>query len=234
MPAVSRKFSIPYRSGSIDIVLHEPSLTADNLGLKTWAASFLLAKRLAELKILTCDPDEQIRILELGSGTGLVGIAAAAIFHGMVHLSDLPDIIPNLSRNVKDNRDAISSHGGTASTGVLDWSIRERGSLTEQEKYPLILAADPLYSPEHPMFLVQTVERWLRRSKKARFVMELPLRDAYSKERSDFSRRINAIGLVVEEEGEEVGYDDWQARNGGLVDVKCWWGVFKWRDPPKE
>lgn len=37
MPAMSRVFSIPTAGGEeLTLTLHEPSLTSDNLGMKTW------------------------------------------------------------------------------------------------------------------------------------------------------------------------------------------------------
>jgi predicted nicotinamide N-methyase len=229
MSDVSRTFSIPSRSGSLDIVLHEPSLTSDNLGLKTWAASFLLSKRLLKFLIPCLESDKQLRILELGSGTGLVGIAAAAVLKANVHLTDLPDIVPNLVRNVQSNEKVITANGGIASAGQLDWSILYEDPISSDDKYPLLLAADPLYSPEHPKWLVQTVDRWLQRRTESRFIVEFPLRDAYIEERADFASRIHDIGLVIDEEGEDIGFDDWQGKDGDLIEVKCWWGVFKWK-----
>jgi predicted nicotinamide N-methyase len=234
MPAVTRMFSIPLPSGSLDIFLHEPSLTADNLGLKTWGASFLLAQRLAQFKIPSSGSNERLRVLELGSGTGLVGIAAAAVLGANVHLTDLPEIVPNLSRNVQDNEALIAEKGGIASTGALDWSVQYDDPLSEYEKYPLILATDPLYSPEHPKFLAQTVGSRLQKTAKARFVVELPLREEYTKERTDFAHRMEETGLVVEEDGEEFGFDDWQSKDGDLIGVQCWWAVFRWKEPKGE
>ena len=50
---LTRTFNIPLGSadmGDLAITLHEPALQADNLGLKTWASSYLLAKRLVSLR----------------------------------------------------------------------------------------------------------------------------------------------------------------------------------------
>jgi D-xylulose reductase len=72
--------SNPTQSGSVDIVLHEPSLTADNLGLKTWASSYLLAKRLH----LYLNSLKQLLELSASAGAGIwdgaMGIAAAAVW----------------------------------------------------------------------------------------------------------------------------------------------------------
>lgn len=231
MPAVSRTFHIPTQQDSVDVVLHEPSLTADNLGLKTWGSSYLLAKRLHLIEVPEARPGIRQRVLELGSGTGLVGIAAAAVWGTAVHLTDLPEIETNLAFNVRANEEAIVKGGGIATTGVLDWSDTTT-SVPEKDRCPIILAADPLYSPEHPALLVQMIERRLLRCPEARVVVELPLREAYAPEIADFKRRMCAIGLEISTEGEEVGYDDWGGGDDwGLKEVRCWWGVWAWKDP---
>jgi len=229
MPAVSRTFQITTGSRTIQIVLHEPSLTEDNLGLKTWASSYLLAKRLHLVELPELTTGGSRRVLELGSGTGLVGIAAAAVWGAKVRLTDLPEIEPNLAMNVRDNSQVIETSGGVATTGVLDWSDTSNPS-SDEDQYPIILAADPLYSPEHPSLLVQTIERYLLRSVEARVIVELPLREAYALEIIDFYQRMRALGLETREQGEEIGYDDWGGgEDGGLKEVNCWWGVWVWK-----
>lgn len=136
MPAMERTFRIPKADKDVEvpeedvleITLHEPSLTADNLGLKTWGASYLLAKRLRSLELLPLQstPSKSThspyQMLELGSGTGLVGMAASAVFGTGVVLTDLPEIQSNLARNVETNYDTMKQNGGFATTAVLDWS----------------------------------------------------------------------------------------------------------------
>lgn len=246
IPSASRTFSIPGPASPqskptdspILITLHEPSLTADNLGHKTWVASYLLAKRL--LHLLPSLPvlctlsgisanDINIRkprILELGAGTGLVGIAAAALFHAHVHLTDLPDILPNLLANVCSNETLFEHSGGSASAGVLDWSDLPL-DVDDEEKYNVILAADPLYSPQHPPWLVQAIGKYLKQQKEARVVVELPLREAYAPEIEDLKCRMEGLGLQKIAQGEESGFDDW-AHGMERQAVACWWAVWAW------
>ena len=75
--------------------------------------------------------------------------------------------------------------------------------------------------------LVDVIEAYLRDGEKARVVVELPLREAYQPEIDEFRERMGGIGLRVLEEGEEVGFDDW---GGGKEEVRCWWGVWGWRE----
>ncbi|KAJ9646463.1 hypothetical protein H2199_002512 [Coniosporium tulheliwenetii] len=249
MPAMSRAFRIPSAKGEIKVTIHEPALTADNLGLKTWASSYMLAKRLHRIPVSSTITTD-CPVLELGSGTGLVGIAAAAVWGASVMLTDLPEIVPNLARNIDANQKAIEATGGSASAAVLDWSTPDEISpLTpasspfdancSASRFPIILAADSLYSSEHPQLLVQTIKRWLRESADARVIVELPLREAYSPEIDDFKERMQGIGLRILDEGEEVGYDDWgwsssgrsgQQENPSFVLEKA--GQVKFEDRP--
>lgn len=217
----------------IQIQLKEPSLTADNLGHKTWLASYLLVRRLSSLKHLLLPaqdhpPPASPRVLELGSGTGLLGIAAAALFpEAQVHLTDLEAIVPNLEANVKTNK-VLFTKSRAPSVGVLDWSatrIDEPGV-----PYDLILASDPLYSPLHPAWLVDTIGRYLLPEETSRVVVELPLREAYLPQVEEFKKRMGEKCLVLIESGEEVGTEDWGDRKGeGREEVRCWWGVWGWR-----
>ncbi|KAI9803596.1 MAG: hypothetical protein M1825_001939 [Sarcosagium campestre] len=252
MPPVSRSFHIKTNLGTtIEIKLHEPSLTSDNLGLKTWASSFLLAQR---LHLLAQHPpfSSRPRTLELGAGTGLVGISAAAIWGAHVYLTDLPTIVDNLAANVQAN-DAVltssttppsppastrrTSGRGGATTGVLDWADTANAEDRRFHRFTVILAADPLYAPEHPQMLVDTIIRWLAREEMARVLMEWPLREAYASEGAHCRVLMEEAGLALLEQGEEIGYDDWSEaswRGGGLEEIKCWWGMWGWKSSVEE
>lgn len=242
---MSRIFSIPSSSGEeYTLTLHEPSLTSDNLGMKTWVSSYLLSRRLHKLlesppKLVptsSTEPstpdDKQLRALELGSGTGLVGLSFAALkgSSATIHLTDLPEIVPNLAHNASLNVELMNRTEASVTTGVLDWSITPNPLPTAEERYDVILAADPLYSPLHPKLLVDTIGPWLSRGLDARVVTEMPLRDAYLPQVQEFRQRMGDLGLAVVEEGEEVGYDDWEGANGEALAVKCWWSVWGWSE----
>lgn len=267
MPSVSRTFKIPLiwqdNSETVDIKLHEPSLTGDNLGHKTWVASYLLAKRLPTLlprlfpgiktsseidnlhltpgtkyhknphrlrPVTPPPPTNRPHILELGAGTGLVGLAASALFATHTHLTDLPSILPNLENNVHENASLTAS--STVTTSVLDWSDRD-SYIFRDPHYDLILAADSLYAPEHPTWLVQVMGLLLKwdEERKARVVIELPYRSDEPPEHEELRLRMREKGFVLVEQGEEVGYEDWEdlRAEGGQLEVKCWWSVWRWR-----
>lgn len=215
----------------VELTLYEPPLTSDNLGLKTWASSYLLAKQLSSLREHIPESKPDAVLLELGAGTGLVGMAAGFVFQRAVILTDLPEIVPNLEKNVGTNTAAVSSFGGAISTAVLDWCRPEEFKADayngSPHSFPLILAADPIYSPEHPGLLVNAIDYHLSKGDDARVVIETPLRDAYASERQDLRDKMSSIGLRIVAEGEEVGFDDWSSgQDDELTEVRCWWSVW--------
>lgn len=128
-----------------ELVIREPALTGDLLGFKTWGSSYALARHLPELAQSTTgclagllptgqhgdavprdeDKEGHPSVLELGSGTGLLGLAAAALWRTHVALSDLPPIMANLGANAETNRPLIEQRGGRVSVGPLTWGGAE-------------------------------------------------------------------------------------------------------------
>ena len=130
----------------LHITIHEPAFTGDNLGLKTWGAAYVLATLLSGpiLPLLlplahsihqsapADQPESKVKIIELGAGTGLAGIAAAAMFPSRVQvtMTDLEPIVPNLRHNVGLNESVLSPNGNDVDVGeevgvtveVLDWT----------------------------------------------------------------------------------------------------------------
>ncbi|KAK1247155.1 hypothetical protein MKX07_002064 [Trichoderma sp. CBMAI-0711] len=111
-----------------ELIIKEPALTGDSLGFKTWGSSYVLSRHLPRLAATSLFKlfDETLgqpppTVLELGSGTGLLGVAAAALWQTHVILSDLPNIVPNLKDNTERNRSLVQARGGSMSVGPLTW-----------------------------------------------------------------------------------------------------------------
>ena len=213
---------------TVAIILREPSLTADNLGHKTWLASYLLAKRLQSLAPYVPALEIGGQVIELGAGTGLVGLAIAAMFDVHVHLTDLPAIVPNLLANTTANSSSITKD--STSVGEFDWSNIPDQPGEVHKTYDLVVAADPLYSPQHPAWLVKAINHVLKRDLAARVVIELPLREAYAPQIMELRLRMADFGLVILVDGTERGFEDWEESQRGneKTEVVCWWAVWKW------
>ncbi|KAL9083216.1 MAG: hypothetical protein Q9165_008622 [Trypethelium subeluteriae] len=236
----------PLSPQHVDITLHEPALTGDRLGFKTWASSWLLARRLASLTLTphhhhhhlrhvsARPPAKRFTALELGSGTGLVGIAAAAVLGTGVVLTDTAEIVEgNLGANVEANRKVVEEVVGSRAvteTAVLDWNEPERARLPE-ERFEVVLAADCVYEKEHPRMLARTVSRWLSRTGDAVFVVESPVREGFRWEMEMLREEMESIGLEIREEGNETGVDDWsEGRGDELKEIECRWTIWGWKD----
>ncbi|XP_031255195.1 protein N-lysine methyltransferase METTL21A-like [Pistacia vera] len=114
-----------------------------------------------------------LSILELGSGTGLVGIAAAVILGANVTLTDLPHVIPNLQFNAHANANLLSLQGGTAHVAPLRWGEADDVNVIERE-FDLILASDVVYHDHLYDPLLETLRLFLnsgKEKKKMTFVM---------------------------------------------------------------
>lgn len=208
MPEMIRKWTIPSSDlhSKFDIILREPSLTGDNLGLKTWATSFVISKQIGQLghnyflhllgplggsekSIDHIALQRKIRVLELGSGTGLLGMVTAAVWGVSVLSTDLEDIQENLRYNIQMNHDTISKvSNGSVTSEVLDWREPEK-AFAEPRDFELILAADPLYDDFHPLALAKTINFFLKKNSKSRLLVAIPLRDKYTAELSQELKR---------------------------------------------
>ena len=196
-PQFTRKIIIDHLE--TPILLNEPALTSDSLGLKTWGSSLVLSELLAKTHEAL---DIHGEILELGAGTGLVGIALSKLGYEVV-LTDLPEILDNLRKNVELN--SVDSE-----CYVLDWT--DPSSFVEIKgpdvKYTTVVVADPIYSPEHPQWVVNMVDRFLSKSSDSQLLIQIPLRQLYESERQLLWNLLEEIGLRVVEEQYVDGFDD--------------------------
>ncbi|ESK89572.1 glucose-inducible sam-dependent methyltransferase [Moniliophthora roreri MCA 2997] len=221
--AIKKSF-IPEETFSV--YLSVPRIHAENLYLQTWGSSFILANLLHQFPL-----PSTTRVLELGAGTGLVGISAAAIWpRTHVILTDLPTIVPGLVANIRLNEEV---HGRRVTCGTLDWNNPHELALSSSEilnseheatKPTLILAADTMYTEDHPKLLSQTIFAWLKKDREARAVVCYPMRVAYLNAMREFWEILEAEGMEVVNEGrEEIEGDEWDDER--LHE----WSVWRWK-----
>ncbi|CAO1614925.1 unnamed protein product [Parajaminaea phylloscopi] len=119
-------------SPNLRVLIQDSPVTADALGNRTWGAAPLLARRLVSQylsesrDVASCSRRSQT-VLELGAGTGLVGLALAAAARSSerpmhMDLTDYhPHVIANLTCNVRLN--GLNEERSASCTRVsrLDW-----------------------------------------------------------------------------------------------------------------
>lgn len=223
---------------TVKVHISEPDgVSSENLSLSTWGASFILANHLHKISIPSSkNTGDQLRALELGAGTALVGLSAVAVCKADVTLTDLPAIVPGLEANISLNRAVIQQNGCQVQAGSLDWTTPDKivtstGDDISAEaqstcnKFPLILAADTIYDEDHPELLTNTIATWLAHSPDSRAVMCYPLRMAYIDHIRDFWERMEAAGLECCEEGKETGEEEWNE----VANTPYEWCVWRWK-----
>ncbi|KAI0178550.1 putative methyltransferase-domain-containing protein [Hypoxylon sp. FL1284] len=236
MGEITRRWPFETQTSTpFELVIREPPITGDCLGLKTWGSSYLLAQSLDEIAegplshlLNSGQSNQSFDVLELGSGTGLLGLAAAIIWQANVVLTDLPSIVPNLAHNVEINRSNIEAAGGIVDSGTLIWGseVDNTERFSQKNQFKIILAADSLYDDEHPELLASAIDAHLAADKDARAIIMIPQRDQVTKRLvTQFRSAMTTSGLAVLEEHSLVGQDDWDEDDEG-VGITCWWAVF--------
>lgn len=114
-----------------------------------------------------------LRVLELGAGTGMVGVLAARL-GGNVTLSDLLHVLPNLRINVELNQKEVEAAGGSLDVQMLRWGFEE-DIAPLGAPFDLILASDCVYHDTLFEPLMKTL-KWLVGSDKGPIVLLAHLR----------------------------------------------------------
>lgn len=145
------------------------SLPSQGLSFQLWPAATSLVTLLDNHRLNpTTSPLSTVlstlhtppRILELGSGTGIVGIVAAATLGTNVTLTDLPHVVPNLKFNAEANAEAVGSNGGSVTFASLRWGHAADVEMIGGE-FDVVIASDVVYHDHLYEPLIETLRLML-------------------------------------------------------------------------
>lgn len=105
-------------------------------------------------ELVTDSASKRLRVLEVGAGCGIVGIALSQLRKCEIIMTDLEDAQDILQYNIDKAKPAL---GSTLTRQVLGWGT-DLDSLTDS-KLDLVLVSDCIYNPDSSVLLVQTLEQ---------------------------------------------------------------------------
>ncbi|KAL2917197.1 hypothetical protein HK105_203261 [Polyrhizophydium stewartii] len=172
---------------------HVAEISQGTTGLRTWQASLRLVEHLSAHREVVAGR----RIVELGAGVGLLGLACRLLGAASVHMTDVDDaVLARLAGNV-----AINNLGDSVRTSRLDWEEVGNGDIgtLHLDPFDMIIAADVVFAPELIGPLVRKITCLLRAA------AEPPLAECWvaSTRRREstfgmFTDELAAAGLTVE------------------------------------
>ncbi|KAG1145497.1 hypothetical protein G6F37_001523 [Rhizopus arrhizus] len=187
--SITRTWHIPFLNSDgekkeMRLQLHEPCYIGNDIGFKTWGAAPLLAKKLLQENLIPHLPES--KVLELGAGTGMVGLVCDQLGATSVHMTDYhPRVLENVAYNVRLNH-------SQATTSKLDF-IEIAHSDDEQEQYDIVIASDLLYEIEHAQYLPVAVDKLTKNE----FYFMIPLRDTHWKEVECFQEKMKLFNFIL-------------------------------------
>lgn len=164
--ALTRDFSFPapLAEQNVDVRLNDAPLSSTDhtdVGLQSWGASIILSGEMCKnpARFGLDQLKSGSRIIELGAGTGLVGLTLAKLLpkihveRPIIIATDYhPAVLENLQTNVATNFPSQDLSSPPVETALLDWSAP---SFEEPLDKPadMLFAADVIYDPVHATWL---------------------------------------------------------------------------------
>jgi len=222
---VQRIFSFESdEAGRIEIPLKDIPLENHDytsVGGQTWGGACVLAEMIVEHPARFGLGDTHrgdLRILELGAGTGLVGLTVAKLLQvaasgnrraTVVSTDFHPSILANLKANIDANFPTGNDDGMiTVVSHFLDWAaFPVSASIPDvlSEPFDIVLGADIVYEAEHAIWIKNCLKRLLRYPSDSQttslFHLVIPLRSTHTFESSTienvFQGENHADSLVI-------------------------------------
>lgn len=166
---------------SIDSTIVTRQLPSQGLSFQLWPAATTLLTLLDDHRrnpstsplgptLSAFEAGRKLKILELGSGTGLVGIAAAATLGACVTVTDLPHVVDNLRFNADANAAVLEGSGGNVRVAALRWGEAEDAEAIGLD-FDLVVASDVVYHDHLYEPLLKTLSFLLLGEGRVVFVM---------------------------------------------------------------
>ncbi|KAG5360714.1 UPF0665 family protein [Yarrowia sp. B02] len=189
-PKSIRKFD------SIPLTIKED--TGNSIARHVWDAGVTLAHTLTKHRIYNItgkDSSQQVRILELGAGCGIVGLAVEKHLGGQGSL-----ILSDLEEARECAEESIALNNSQASFMALDWAEED----VKLRDLDLIIVADCTYNMDMYETLVACLERLLDANPSAKVVIGHKMRN---EQESDFFDMLEQRLKVEEDLTESVGVE---------------------------
>ncbi|KAI0452315.1 hypothetical protein F5B21DRAFT_344548 [Xylaria acuta] len=144
-----------------------------DVGLQSWGAAFIFTELMcatpARLNFTNSSLGSAPRIIELGAGTGLVGIALGKILSRLgvlmptIIATDFhPTVLANLQANiVKNFPNPSREKSPSIHAAPLDWETPDLSPPLD-EQGDVLVATDVIYDPEHAVWLRDCAARMLK------------------------------------------------------------------------
>ncbi|XP_022251808.1 protein-lysine methyltransferase METTL21D-like [Limulus polyphemus] len=137
MALLQRTFTREIEIESENITLKIHQCEVGDVGCVVWDSGLVLAKYLEYKHCFLKGHWKNKYVIELGAGTGLVGLTAACL-GASVLLTDLPALLPLLELNLTENGDKLQ---GNTEARILKWGQ----DVSAFVKPDIILVADCIY-----------------------------------------------------------------------------------------
>ena len=194
-----------------------------SVGAQTWGGACVLSEMIVEqpgrFGLQGWEGDRPLRVLELGTGTGLVSLVVAKILFKkgirakVVPTDYYPSVLENLATNIASNGftgSSMADDSVSCTPLTLDWSkypsmASSDVSETFREPFDVAFGADVVYEPQHAEWIRDCLERLLAKptaDKQSFFHLLIPLRHTHTAESESVEK---VFPFVDGERGSEEG-----------------------------